>query len=152
MSNSVVVKQVTIDELEHVAALFNEYRVFYKQDPDLEGAKAFLLERFIHRDSVIFAAYDNERDQYIGFTQLYPTFSSISMQRSWILNDLYVKQDYRGQGVGKLLLAQAKTYAKQTRSKGLGLSTAVDNVTAQHLYETQGFVKDADFYHYYLKV
>ena len=54
MSNSVVVKQVTIDELEPAAALFNEYRVFYKQDPDLEGAKAFLLERFIHRDSVIF--------------------------------------------------------------------------------------------------
>ena len=30
-------------------------------------------------------------DNPIGFVQLYPSFSSVSMMRSWVLNDLFVK-------------------------------------------------------------
>ena len=84
----------------------------------------------------------------MGFTQLYPTFSSVSMQRFYILNDLYVLPTLRGQGIGESLLNAAKDLAKANNWKGLALETAVDN-PAQKLYERLGWERSDDFYHYF---
>lgn len=152
MSMMFTVRQATIEDLNPLADVFNRYRVFYKQASNLEGAKLFLSERLKLEESVIYIAVDNGTDAIIAFTQLYPTFSSISMRRAWTLNDLYVAEHYRGQGIAQLLLDQAKLLAKETKSKGLSLSTAVDNEVAQKLYERNGFVKDDEFYYYDLQV
>jgi hypothetical protein len=83
-----------VEHLQEVSKLFDRYRVFYKQSSDIEAAKAFLQERFQKHDSIIFVALDNEL--IVGFTQLYPSFSSVSMKRAWILNDLFVDGNYSG--------------------------------------------------------
>lgn len=152
MSTFFSVKQAAINDLEELAALFNEYRIYYEQDSDIEGARQFLFDRFEHRESVIFLVTDEEKEKGVGFTQLYPVFSSISMQRTWILNDLYIREEFRKRGAAKLLLDAARSYAVQTKAKGLELSTGVDNHIAQRLYEQYGFKKDTDFYQYFLKV
>lgn len=142
--------QATIEDLDSVSNLFNLYRVFYQQISDLEGAKTYIKERLESKDSVIFVVKDNQR--YIGFTQLYPTFSSISMKRAWILNDLYVDAEARKQGIGEMLLHKAKDYAIETDAKSISLSTAPDNYSAQRLYEKNGYVRDSQFYHYELSL
>ncbi|UFU00731.1 GNAT family N-acetyltransferase [Radiobacillus kanasensis] len=145
------VYQATIHDLEGITPLFNNYRIFYKQVSDIEAAKAFLLDRFVHQDSVIFVAVDESN--YVGFTQLYPTFSSVSMQKTFILNDLYVKQHIRGKGIGWELLAAAKDYAIQVGARGLTLETGNDNGRAQGLYEKFGYehIVDTRFYYYGIK-
>lgn len=152
MSELCTVRQATTEDLDHLADLFDHYRIFYNQASNPEGAKLYLSERIELKESVIFIAIDNRTDAIIAFTQLYPSFSSISMQRAWILNDLYVTENYRGQGIARLLLDMAKSHAKETKSKGLSLSTALDNEVAQKLYERNGFVRDEEFYHYDLNV
>jgi ribosomal protein S18 acetylase RimI-like enzyme len=146
------VTQATIENLDELASLFNEYRVFYGQESDLDGAKQFLFERTRSLESIIFLVFNIDEQRAIGFTQLYPSFSSVSMKRTWILNDLYVIEQYRKQGVAKLLLDAAKTYAIKTKAKGLGLSTAIDNHIAQRLYEKNGYKKDTEYYHYFFNV
>ncbi|MGM9924454.1 MAG: GNAT family N-acetyltransferase [Bacillus sp. (in: firmicutes)] len=126
------------------------YRIFYQQESDLEGAKAYIKKRIESKDSVIFVVKDKQN--YVGFTQLYPTFSSISMKRAWILNDLYVTAEARKQGVGEMLLHKAKEYAIETGAKSLSLSTATDNYSAQRLYEKNDYKRDSQFYHYELNV
>src|SRR5690606_4340856 len=101
--------QATIDDLEGVSDLFNKYRMFYQQKSDLEGAMIYIKKRIEGKESVIFVVKDEQN--YVGFTQLYPTFSSISMKRAWILNDLYVDTKARKHGVGEMLLQKAKEYA-----------------------------------------
>lgn len=142
--------QATIEDLEGVANLFNLYRMFYQQTSDLEGAKTYIKKRLESRDSVIFVVKDNQ--EYVGFTQLYPTFSSISMKRAWILNDLYVDAEARNQGIGEMLIDKAKDYAIETRAKSISLETAPDNYSAQRLYEKNGYVRDSQFYHYELSL
>ena len=132
--------------LHRLAPLFDGYRVFYKQTSDPTAAEKFLTERFDREDSVVFLALDND-GKGMGFTQLYPSFSSVSMQRVYILNDLYVASAWRGQGVGAALLNAAKAFALKAGSKGLTLETDVDN-PAQHLYERLGWKKDDDVFHY----
>jgi ribosomal protein S18 acetylase RimI-like enzyme len=147
----ITVQQATLSELTELAQLFDQYRVFYGQTPDLEGAKAFLHERLSYMQSVVWIAKD-EGGSAAGFVQLYPTFSSISMKRDWILNDLFVAERYRGQGVASRLLAAAEAHAVNTGAKGIGLSTAMNNDKAQRLYEMHRFVREEEFIAYYKKV
>lgn len=144
------IMQATIDDLEGVSHQFNLYRMFYQQESDIEGAKAYISNRLENKDSVIFVVKDNHR--YMGFTQLYPTFSSISMKRAWILNDLYVDTAARKQGVAEMLLQKVKEYAFETEAKSISLSTAPDNYAAQRLYEKNGYVRDSQFYQYELSL
>lgn len=138
--------QARTRDLEGVSKLFDLYRVFYEQPSDMVDARNFIQARLEKNDSVIFVAV--EKGEYIGFTQLYPSFSSVSMQRLWILNDLYVKKEARNSGVGKKLLAAAKQIAIETNAKGLTLQTAVDNLSAQALYESDGWLKNEKFLNY----
>ncbi|GLS92419.1 N-acetyltransferase [Psychromonas marina] len=143
------IKRATSENLNEVSELFNDYRVFYKQDDDLELAVSFIAERLKNKDSVIFYAYD-ENDNALGFTQLYPTFSSLSAASSWVLNDLYVTPSARRLGVGKKLMDTAKLFAIESNAKGIALETAEDNVNAQALYESLGYEKEVGFYNYFL--
>lgn len=142
--------QATLDDLEGVAGLFDEYRMYYEQPSDIDGAKAYIKERLLHEESVIFVA--KKEGQFVGFTQLYPVFSSISMKRAWILNDLFVDEAVRKQGAGELLPQRAKELAVATGAKSIVLETAADNTGAQKLYERNGYVRDTEFLHYELGV
>ncbi|MFT5102780.1 MAG: GNAT superfamily N-acetyltransferase [Candidatus Latescibacterota bacterium] len=127
-------------------SLFKAYRIFYEQESDLAAAEQFLSARFSKNDSVIFIAEDAV-GKGIGFTQFYPSFSSVSMQRVYILNDLYVSGEARGQGVGEALLEHAKQFTIYEGAKGLTLETDIDN-PAQKLYERLGWTKDSAVFHY----
>ncbi len=138
-------RQATIDDLDQLSMLFNDYRVFYEQVPDRDAARQFIHERFRHHQSVIFIGYvDNTA---AGFVQLYPIFSSVRMNRVWLLNDLYVARSARGQGLGEALLESAAEFARSTGASYLTLETGADNTTAQRLYERHGWVREGN-YHY----
>jgi ribosomal protein S18 acetylase RimI-like enzyme len=138
--------QVTPEQVALVAPLFDAYRQFYGQSADPEGARAFLAERLRRGESVIFAVI--EGGKALGFTQLYPSFSSVSMKPIWILNDLFVIAEARRRGVAAQLLRVARDHARQTGAARLSLSTAVTNTGAQALYERDGWRRDTAFLHY----
>lgn len=133
-----------------LAQLFDGYRQFYDQQSDLDLAKNFIEARIENNESVIFLALDDEGNG-LGFTQLFPTFSSVSAQRSWILNDLFVAKEARKQGVGEALMNTAKDMAQETGAKGILLETGKDNTPAQKLYEQLGYHQENDVYFYFLK-
>ena len=140
-------------DLEHlpiVAPLFDAYRVFYEQAPDLPGALEYLRQRLSNEESVIFLALDGERG--LGFCQLYPSFTSVRMRRIWILYDLFVIPDARRQGIGRALMDRAREFGQASGAHRLELSTARGNRPAQALYESLGYVRDEEFYFYELSL
>jgi len=145
-----LVRRAGVGDLDDVAPLFDGYRQFYGQPSDLAAARAFLAERLRRDESVIFVAIAD--DVTLGFTQLYPSFSSVSVRRLWILNDLFVSPAARRGGVGRRLLERARDWAVETDSKGLTLTTAVTNSAARSLYESCGWRRDDEFAHYQLLV
>jgi GNAT superfamily N-acetyltransferase len=142
--------QAHIEYLEEVATLFDQYRVFYHQPSDSDAARAFIQERFEKNDSTIFVVRDNSL--MVGFTQLFPSLSSVSMKRVWILNDLFVREIHRKKGAAKLLMYAAETFARETGAVRIILSTQISNAAAQALYESLGYRKDENFYHYSLSL
>ena len=145
-----VIFQAILKDLDHITTLFNEYRIFYGKQSDTEGAKAFIEERIQLNESVIFLAMDEGSP--LGFVQLYPIFTSVGMDRKWLLNDLYVAEDYRRQGVGKALMNRAKDFALETKAAGIILETTKDNEKAQALYESLGYQKEDSVFFYNLSL
>lgn len=144
---------IEADRAEDVVSLFDQYRIFYEKESDPAGARAFLKERLAKKESVIIAAYAtiDGKETAVGFTQLYPGYSSVRMIRFLILNDLYVLESYRKKGIGEALIREAIAYSNEQQVSFLQLETAVNNYNAQHLYETIGFVRqepDTGFYVY----
>lgn len=149
---SIMTSRATLADLDAVAPLFDAYRVFYRQASDLDGARAFLRDRFERRESEIFLARDATGEQALGFSQLYPSFSSVSARRTWILNDLFVAPEARKRGVARALMAAAREFGRASGALRLSLETANDNRAAQALYESLGYQNNAGMRHYSLQL
>ncbi len=134
------------NDLETVAGLFDLYRQFYEQPPDLDAARNFIDMRMSRNESVIFLALSDEGGG-MGFVQLYPSFTSVGMRRLWILNDLFIHPEHRRKGVGESLLEKCREFSIETDASGLILETRNSNWQARALYEKFGF--DFDIYHAY---
>ncbi|MDP9079469.1 MAG: GNAT family N-acetyltransferase [Bacteroidota bacterium] len=147
------IKRISAAEYNLVIGLFNSYRVFYKQQPDLALAESYIKARLQNNESVIFVAMVDEEPA--GFTQLYPRLSSVRAAKNWLLNDLYVDGNHRKQGIGEALIKAAMDFARNDGATFVVLETAVDNYTAQSLYEAIGFVKqksDGSFFTYQIQL
>lgn len=145
------IEVATLAEVDAIASLFDAYRVFYRRPSDPDAARQFIHDRLSAGESHILCAVDDD-GRLVGFTQLYPTFSSVSLGTIWILNDLFVDPAARRRGVGRMLLAAARDHAAEGGAVQLKLSTQKTNTAAQALYESTGWVRDEEFYQYQLAV
>jgi GNAT superfamily N-acetyltransferase len=146
--NSITIRQAVLADLDTVVTLFDGYRQFYGQPSDCLAARTFLHSRFEHGQSVVLLA--ESQGQAVGFTQLYPSFSSVSMARVFVLNDLFVAPTARRLGVGEALLTAAADHARQLGAVRLSLNTDVQNLPAQALYESMGWARDQKYHAYHL--
>ena len=138
----IVVREAGFPDLEALTDLFEAYRVWYRKEPDRDVARDFLRNRIERGESVIYLAVAD--DKAVGFTQLYPLFSSTRMKRVWLLNDLFVLDSYRGKGISKMLLERAKELAHQTDACEIMLETAKTNIIGNQLYPSAGFELGTD--------
>jgi GNAT superfamily N-acetyltransferase len=139
------ISKATPEDVAAIAPLFDSYRMFYKQTSDITAAINFLMERIEKNQSVIFVA--EESNEVVGFCQLFPIFTSVGLQRTWLLNDLFVTENARGKGVATALLKRAEAFGKETLSKWLLLQTTADNKTAHSIYEKNGWLKLSDYFY-----
>lgn len=147
---TITVRQAALSDLEALAPLFDGYRQFYGRASDLDAAAEFLSARFNHRESVLFIAHEDNKA--IGFAQLYPSFSSVSLARIFVLNDLFVEEHARRKGAASKLMAAAVEYADSLGAIRVSLSTAATNEAAQRLYQSAGWKRDEQFFVYHFAI
>jgi len=137
----------SLADLDALAPLLDAYRQFYEQPADLAGARGYLGERMARGECVVYVAF-GASGEIIGFTLLYPTFSSVGMRRIFVLNDLFVTPAARGTRASVALLEAAKAHARAAGALRLTLRTAHDNRRAQSVYERNGWKRDQRFWTY----
>ncbi|AXT86111.1 GNAT family N-acetyltransferase [Aeromicrobium sp. A1-2] len=133
-------------EVSEAAPLFAAYREFYGEPYDLEASASFLARRLARDESIVLIVRDGDRA--VGFSQIYPAFSSTRLAPIWILNDLYVLEDARGAGAVDALLHTAATLAVDAGAVSIELATAHANLRAQAVYDRSGYQADEVFRHY----
>ncbi|NID11800.1 GNAT family N-acetyltransferase [Fibrivirga algicola] len=139
-----MIRPATLADLDSLALLFDAYRVFYKKPSALTEGRQFLADRMAGNESRIFVAEEPDSGTLVGFVQVYPLFSSTRMKRLWLLNDLFVQADRRGQGHSLALIDAAKTLCYETGACGLMLETDKTNLIGNCLYPRAGFTLDSN--------
>ncbi len=141
------ITQADLSHLSVLVPLFEAYRAFYRQPANPAGAEDFLKARLTQGDATIYLVY--EGDTPVGFTQLYPLFSSTQLRRLWLLNDLYVAPAFRGRGHSKRLIDRAKQLVQDTEAAGVMLETEQSNMIGNQLYLDTNFALDQDHNYYF---
>ena len=151
------VSRATLSDLEAAASLFDRYRQFYRRPSNLEGARRFLRARLEGGESALFLAAVPDLESReagaasaVGFTQLFPSFTSVGMRRVWVLNDLFVAEEARRRGVARALMEAARVFALEDGAARIELATERSNTRAQALYDALGYDRDDEFHHYSL--
>lgn len=144
---SITVRQAVFADLDEVVILFGQYRAFQGKTAAPTAEREFLSARFDHGESTIFIAHDGPSP--VGFAQLYPSYSSVSLARVFVLNDLFVAEAGRRKGVASRLLAAVQDYAWSLGAVRVTLNVARDNQPGQALYEALGWRADSQFNMYH---
>lgn len=135
---STTIRRATPADLDALVPLFDAYRGFYGQCSDPDAARDYLAARLQRGESVVFLATGDDGEG-VGFTQLYPMFSSVRLARVWVLNDLFVAAAARRNGAARALLDAAAAFARDDGALRLELETTPDNAGAQALYRAAGW-------------
>ena len=140
MDENTTISRAGAADHDALAQLFDAYRQFYEQPSDLPRARQWLRERLRFGESMVLVA--KRGGIAVGFTQLYPMFSSVRTARTWILNDLFVDAGARRTGVARALLDAAAAFAREDGAMGISLETSQDNAAARALYRAAGWNED----------
>ncbi|KAK9807819.1 hypothetical protein WJX72_010218 [[Myrmecia] bisecta] len=144
---SVSIRQATVADVNVIAPLFDGYLEWYRQPANSPKARAFLEARLTSGESTVFLAY--EGSEAVGMAQLYPLFSSLTLGKHWLLNDLYVSPSRRGKGISKLLINRCYELCKETGASGLTLETEKTNNIGNALYPSAGLTLDTQHNFYF---
>lgn len=143
---TLAVRRALPEDLDRLVPLFGAYLAWYGRPAEPAAIEAFLGARLAAGDSTVLVAHDD--DGIAGFTQCYPSFSSLSLAPAWVLNDLFVAPQARGGGVARALVEAACAEARAAGAVYVALETAPDNGSARALYESADFSLDEEFLHY----
>lgn len=142
---------IAAEEFEELLPLIAAYQRFYEvEEIDEERNRAF-FRRFLapSEDGLLLGA--RSEGKLVGYTCLYWHFSSLEACESVLMNDLFVTESARGQGVGRALIEATAKVARERGVPFVEWSTAPDNHTAQLLYDSTG-AERTEWFSYELRV
>lgn len=138
MPEDVRVEPITARQLETLLPMIAAYQRFYEvENVDAERNRAF-FSRFLapSEDGMLLGAWRGE--ELVGYACLYWHFTSLVPAETVLMNDLYVDEARRGQGIGRILIEASAAIARERGAHHLEWATAPDNETAQRLYDRTG--------------
>lgn len=147
---NVNIREAVVADCDELSVLFNHYRTFYGKEINVELSTRFIKERLEIGDSKLFVA--SLEAEFCGFLQIYPSFSSLGLGRTWVINDLYVLGNFRKIGIGRNLMEYAYRQAEKSGVLSLVLETSSDNMDARNLYEKIGYHREEQFITYHKSV
>jgi GNAT superfamily N-acetyltransferase len=138
MGEAPEIAPVSAENFEHVLPLIASYQRFYEVEEIDEERNRSFFRRFLapSDDGLLLGARSEGR--LVGYACLYWHFSSLEAVETVLMNDLFVAEDRRGEGVGRALIEAGAEVARERGAPYLEWATAPDNATAQRLYDKTG--------------
>jgi GNAT superfamily N-acetyltransferase len=130
------IEPITTEQVERLLPMIAAYQRFYEVEEIDEERNRKFFARFIapSENGMLLGAW--REDELIGYACLYWHFTSLVPAETVLMNDLFVAEAARGQGVGRALIEASANIARTRGAHHLEWATAPDNKTAQHLYDS----------------
>jgi GNAT superfamily N-acetyltransferase len=147
--DKIIIRRATKEDIGLVRDLVMELAIFEKAPEEVTSSlDDYIQEGF--SDNPLFSAnliYLN--DKLAGFSLWYYRFSTWKGRRFY-LEDLYIKEAYRGKGLGKNLINEAIEEAKRMKCTGMMWQVLDWNQPAIDFYNTLGVKMDAGWLNVHL--
>jgi GNAT superfamily N-acetyltransferase len=145
------VEPITGEHYEALLPMISAYQGFYEAEDIRDDRNREFFRRFLSPsdEGMLIGAWSG--DSLVGYACLYWHFSSLEACESVLMNDLFVDESARGQGVGRALIGAAVAVAREREVPFVEWSTAPDNETAQRLYDSTG-AERTEWFSYELRV
>lgn len=130
-------------DLDALLPLMRGYCDFYESSPPDDALLTMSRALIAAPDceGVQFIAYDSDR-RGLGFATIFWLWSTTRAARIGLMNDLFVVPDARGRRVGERLIEHCVEAVRKRGAARLQWQTALDNRTAQALYDRVGGARE----------
>jgi GNAT superfamily N-acetyltransferase len=137
------IKRVGAADLDDLLVLMRAYCDFYEVSPAddelLDLARALLDDP--ECEGVQLIARDPS-GRATGFATLYWSWSTTGAERIGVMNDLFVAESTRGQGLAEQLIEACRTECTRRGARRVTWQTAPDNRRAQAVYDRVGATRE----------
>jgi GNAT superfamily N-acetyltransferase len=144
MSSSLVIRSVARTDFAQWQPLWEGYNRFYGRDPLPREITQMTWSRFFDAYEPVHALVADKEGQLLGLAHYLFHRSTISIEPTCYLQDLFTKETARGKGIGRALIEAVYSQAGIAGSARVYWQTQESNLTAMKLYdrvaERAGFV------------
>jgi GNAT superfamily N-acetyltransferase len=136
---STSITRVAQEDLDELLPLMRGYCDFYEASPSDEALRALSMALIAdpEHEGLQLIARDQEA-RAVGFATLYWSWSTTDAARIGVMNDLFVADRARGQGVAEALIEACRSECARRGARRLTWQTAPDNLRAQAVYDRVG--------------
>lgn len=128
--------------------MIRNFARFEKLEEYLEVTELSLAEAMFGPGGYVEVMVAEAENEFAGYALFYPNFSSFRGQRGYFLEDLYVDQRFRGQGIGEAFLREIARRGAERKIKRIDFQVLVWNELAIGFYEKLGAVRDDEDRHF----
>lgn len=135
-------------DLPSVVEMLHEFAAFENLSEYCTVTEERLNTAIFEKDAVVegLIAFDGETP--IAYALFYPNFSSFRGQRGIHLDDIYIKSDYRKNGLGKIMLKEIARIAASRGFERIDFNVLDWNTPAVKFYEKHGAVSNPEETHF----
>lgn len=133
------IETVDADRIGEVLPLIRLYQTFYQVANIDDAHNEAFFRQFGPENPAgcLFLCRDSEGTA-VAFATVYFTYSSTLAAKVGVMNDLFTLPEYRGRGIGAALIRHCLSFVLSRGAARLQWATAMDNHTAQRVYNALG--------------
>jgi GNAT superfamily N-acetyltransferase len=136
--DSVVIRKVNAETFNDFLGLIDKLAEYEKLSPPDAEAQDRLRKDCLSANPRYTAFIAQLNGKYVAYIIYYFTYSSFLALPTLFIEDLFVLEEYRGQGVGKKMFDFLKQTAKSEGCGRIEFTVLQWNKTAQEFYEKNG--------------
>ena len=142
------IEPLKIDDLPSLLQLMQEFAEYESLSDYLEATEERLHEALFGESAFVHGLLVRDGSEAVGYALFYPSFSSFRAERGIYLEDLYLRESHRKNGVGRQLLARVAAFTKGRGFSRIDFLVLDWNTTAIGFYKRLGAEINADERHF----
>ena len=147
--DKIIIRRATKEDIGLVRDLVMELAIFEKAPEEVTSSLADYMQEGFSDNPLFTANLIYLNDELAGFSLWYYRFSTWKGRRFY-LEDLYIKEAFRGKGLGRKLINEAIEEAKRMKCTGMMWQVLDWNQPAIDFYNTLGVKMDAGWLNVHL--
>jgi GNAT superfamily N-acetyltransferase len=144
----ITIKRFERGDVPAVLGLLREFAEYEKLTEFLEVTEQRIERAFFADGSTVEGLVATADGRAIGYAFFFPNFASFRGQRGFYLEDIYITESARGQGVGEKMLRELARLAKERGYERIDFVVLDWNTTAINFYKKLGAEMDHSERHF----